>query len=182
WIRQEYGCVSETLEGPAHPALACCLTDTCPPETLLGARKVGGIDWGWRNPFAAVWGILDPQDVLWIVHERYERNTPLHQHFQALPRSCTWYADPAGRTEIEEARAGGFKVLPGDNALRAGIAAVTARIQTGRLRVARGCVNLIDEANLYRYPRRDERPGDGEQPLDAHNHALAALRYLVSRI
>jgi hypothetical protein len=33
----------------------------CPP---LG-KPVGGIDWGWRNPFAAEWGVLDEGDVLY---------------------------------------------------------------------------------------------------------------------
>jgi hypothetical protein len=43
-------------------------------------------------------------------------------------------------------------------------------------------VNLIAEARLYRYPTAAEREHHGENPIDAHNHALAALRYLASRI
>src|SRR5262249_9197570 len=39
---------------------------------------------GWRNPFAAVWGVLDRDDVLWLGGERYLRETPLHEHTQAL--------------------------------------------------------------------------------------------------
>jgi len=47
------------------------------------------------------------------------------------------------------------------------------------LRIVKGvCPNLLKEAGLYRY---DQRSGD-ESPVDDHNHALAALRYLVSRI
>jgi hypothetical protein len=41
---------------------------------------------------------------------------------------------------------------------------------------------LIAESRLYRYPTPAERDQLGENPIDAHNHALAALRYLVSRI
>src|SRR6266436_5479892 len=73
-------------------------------------------------------------------------------------------------------------VRKGDNNIRRGIALVTARIRTGRLKVAPSCVNLIAEARLYRYPTPAEREQLGENPIDAHNHALAALRYLVSRI
>ena len=109
---------------------------------------VGGIDFGWRNPFAAVWGVLDRDDVLWITGERYLRETPLHEHAAALPQlgEVMWYADPAGRTEIEELRAGGLVVRRGDNDIRPGIAAVTARLRTGRLKVR---------------PRRLSEPADG---------------------
>jgi hypothetical protein len=60
--------------------------------------------------------------------------------------------------------------------------AVTARLESGRLRVVAGtCPNLLYEAALYRY---GDESGDGgsEAPVDEHNHALAALRYLISRL
>ena len=58
-----------------------------------------------------------------------------------------------------------------------------ARLHTGRLRVLRpACPHLLAEAGLYRYPTPQERKGEGELPLDAHNHALGALRYLISRL
>jgi hypothetical protein len=59
---------------------------------------------------------------------------------------------------------------------------VSARLEGGTLRVVEGCCpNLVAEAALYRY---GDGPGDraAEAPLDEHNHALAALRYLVSRL
>jgi hypothetical protein len=127
--------------------------------------------------------VLDHDDVLWIAAERYGREVPLYEHAAALPRGVTWYADPAGRTEIEELRAAGLTVLKGDNDIRPGIAAVRARLRTGRLKVQRSrCPNLLAEAQLYRYPTRQEAARPGENPLDEHNHALGALRYLVSRL
>jgi hypothetical protein len=181
WFRQEYQCSFEALEGLVYPDFARCRVDELPAS--LTGRRVGGIDFGWANPFAAVWGVHDDADVLWIVDERYERNCPLHRHAAALPKDVRWYADPAGRTEIEELRCGGFAVSRGDNAVRAGIAAVQARLHTGRLRVHwPRCPNLVAEAGLYRYPRPDEHAASGEAPVDAHNHALGALRYLISRL
>ena len=50
----------------------------------------------------------------------------------------TWYADPAGADERCELRCAGFTVRAGDNALRPGIAAVTARLEDGTLRVLAG--------------------------------------------
>src|SRR5205807_3898711 len=94
----------------------------------------------------------------------------------------TWYADPSGATERCELRCASFVVHAGDNALRPGIAAVSARLEDGTLRVLKGaCPNLLAEAALYRY---GEDAGDrsAEVPVDEHNHALAGLRYLVSRL
>jgi hypothetical protein len=190
WVAQEYECSFIALEGLVYPEFAGTAVEgeaesfAC-ASGLLEGRLVGGIDFGWRNPFAAIWGVVDAADVLWIVGERYAAQVPLHQHAAAL-RSLgpvTWYADPSGRTEIEELRAAGLTVLPGSNEIRPGIAAVNARIHTGRLKVLRSrCPQLLAEGRLYRYPTAQERFGDGELPVDAHNHALAALRYLVSRL
>jgi hypothetical protein len=228
WVRQEYECSFEALEGLVYPDFeAQCAVDSLPfslspclpistsdQETRRSGdketpgRQVGGIDFGFRNPFCALWGVLDRDDVLWITHERYLRETTIHEHAAALmaqARHVTWYADPAGATEIAEFRRAGLKILRGENALQAGIAAVHARLRTSRLRVVRSaCPNLLAEAKLYRYPKSeiasskhqvaDSKAEDGsselsdlgftgsETPIDQHNHALAALRYLISRL
>ena len=57
--------------------------------------------------------------------------------------------------------------------------AVTHRIEQGTLRIVQGCCpNLLHEASLYRYGD-DKEEANPETPLDAHNHALAAVRYLI---
>jgi len=180
WVDQEYNGLFTTMEGLVFPEFAMAVQPK--PESEPAGTKVGGIDFGWRNPFAAIWGVLDHDDVLWILHERYARETPLSDHAKVMPRDVMWYADPAGRTEIEELRRADIKIRRGDNTIRRGIAMITARIRTGKLKVSLSCVNLINEAKLYRYPSPAERAQLGENPIDAHNHALAALRYLVTRI
>ncbi len=126
--------------------------------------------------------MLDRDGILWLTGEHYQTQRPLSYHAERLPRNVRWYADPSGATEIAELRCAGFHVSPGANALRPGIAAVTARLETDRLRIMQGaCPNLLREASLYRY---SDDPTDrrSETPVDEHNHALAALRYLVSGI
>jgi hypothetical protein len=194
WVDQEYNCLFTALEGLVYPDFEASLTDD-PPAAPAGARYVGGIDWGFNNPFAAVWGHLDRDDVLWVGWERYQRQCALREHIAAIrarhqddpacpdPTRVTWYADPSGPGEIVECRAAGWKVLKGFNEVRLGIAAVTARLRSGRLRVVRRrCPNLVAESRLYRYPAGDERALIGERPVDEHNHALGALRYLVARL
>jgi hypothetical protein len=180
WVNQEYFCSFESLEGLVYPDFEA----RCVSDAAEGAGKLlGGIDFGFRNPFAALWGHLDADDVLWIVREVYQRATPLHDLVRELPKNVTWYADPAGRQEIEALRRAGLVVRRGVNDIRAGIAAVTARLRTGRLKVLRRAApNLLAEARLYRYPGARENVGESEEPLDQHNHALAALRYLIASI
>jgi hypothetical protein len=180
WVAQEYECSFASMHGLVYPHFDDAVIAEWPNPV---GRRVGGIDFGWRNPFAAVWGVLDRDDVLWLHGERYRRETPLHEHAAALRKlsGVMWYADPAGATEIAELRAAGLTVRTGDNAIRPGIAAVSARLRTGRLKVF-NCPHLLAEARLYRYPTATDRTLLGENPVDDHNHALGALRYLVSRI
>src|SRR5438552_18337568 len=88
----------------------------------------------------------------------------------------------ASSSEIAELRLAGFNVRAGNNAIRPDIAAVSARIENGTLRILKGaCPNLLAEAELYRYSEAapDRR---AEAPVDDNNHALAALRYLISKL
>jgi hypothetical protein len=48
---------------------------------------------------------------------------------------CCGLADRAGADERSELRCAGFKVRRAINAVRSGIAAVSARLETGRLRI-----------------------------------------------
>ena len=181
WFDQEYGCSFAGHQGLVYPGLASCAVSEAPNP--LEGRTVGGIDFGFRNPFAAVWGVLTRDDVIWLTGEHYASRQPLHENAVHLPRKVHWFADPAGAGDIAALRCGDLVVQKGDNSLRAGIAAVTARIQTGRLKVvAAACPHLLDEAGRYCYAAPEDAGGQSEQPIDAHNHALAALRYMVSKL
>ena len=182
WFRQEYLCSFEALEGLVYPTFPRCVVAALPRGASGSERWFGGIDFGFRNPFAAVWGYLNHDGVLLLTGEHYSRGKPLSYHAQKLPRHVTWYCDPAGATERVELRLAGFTIRKGNNALRPGIAAVNARIESGMLLVQEdACPNLIAEAALYRYSD-DPAERHAEVPLDEHNHALAALRYLIAMI
>src|ERR1019366_5345786 len=97
WVAQEYETTFTALEGLVYPEFPSALVDVVP---RLSGRTVGGIDFGWRNPFAPLWGTLDADDVLWITGERYSSRVPFADHASALsvlPTSA-WWADPAGPT------------------------------------------------------------------------------------
>ena len=81
-----------------HVILLGALTTWLTPLWLFGLGITLGL-----VLLGAVWGVLAPDDVLWVVGERYGRETPLHLHAAALRGlgPIAWYADPSGRTEIE---------------------------------------------------------------------------------
>ena len=70
----------------------------------------------------------------------------------------------------------GLKVQKGLNPIRPGVMAVSARIESGRLKVVAGaCPKLLLEASLYRYPEGGlvNSTTAGLQPqADARTHCL----------
>jgi hypothetical protein len=175
WYQQAYGCSFASVEGLVYPDFRRCVVQGPAPA----GDKVGGIDFGLRNPFAAVWGVRDRDEVLWLTGEHYSREKTLAYHAQHLPKGVLWYADPSGAQEILELRCADVRVRPGNNERRLGIAAVRARIETGTLRIVEGaCPNLLTEAELYRY----EPENGSELPCKEDDHALDTLRYLISTL
>jgi hypothetical protein len=166
-------------DGLVYPDFGSCVEDDF---SLPEGERIGGIDWGWNNPFAALDAVLDRDDVLWVHWERYGSHLTIHDNIAALkPRGdVRWWADPAGADQTAEFRRAGLDVVPsvhvGGNSLDTGIARVEARIRSKRLKVSRACAGLIREAGIYHYD-----PTTGKI-VDKDNHALAALRYMITGI
>lgn len=186
WVRQEYECSFEALEGLVYPDFADQVTATASHERQPAGRRVGGIDFGYRNPFAAIWGDLDADGILWLEGERYVTEQPITEHATHLPKDVTWWADPAGADQIATLRRLNLKVQPADHAIASGIAAVRRRLECRTLKVENTadspCKNLMEEATLYRYPPTRAGAPESDSPIDEHNHACDALRYLISGI
>ena len=176
WFRQEFFCSFEAMEGLVYPNFARCVVkvDQVPP-----GRWYGGVDFGLRNPFAAIWGVLDRDNVLWLVGEHYEREKSLDYHAKKMPRGITWFADPSGAREIKELICANLTVRKADNDRQSGITAVRSRIECGTLKIVEGaCPQLLAESQLYRY----DSESDSEDPVKEHDHALDALRYLIAML
>jgi hypothetical protein len=197
-FRREYLCSFEALEGLVYPDFARCVIAELPaalvpvdaavqagadlpPEFRGKVRRFGGIDFGFRNPFAALWGFIY-DGVLYLTGEHYERRKGLDHHVTRMPKNVVWFADPSGAADIDALIRGNVTAHKGNNQIRLGIGGVTRRLESGTLKVLAGrCPNLLGEAEMYRY-NDDPREGDAETPVDEHNHALAALRYLICTI
>jgi PBSX family phage terminase large subunit len=175
-------------QGLVYPELVDCVIA---PRPLTPHRCWGGIDWGFRNPAALLVAITDDEGQLYVVEEVYgSRMTTDDLVLRAaeLQRRYPielWYCDAAEPGSIETFRRNDLPALAvakGQNSILHGVQAVSTRLRTKRLLVFQNCPNLIRESKLYRYPTPEERRLLGENPIDEHNHALSALRYLVSGV
>lgn len=163
-------------EGLVYPLFRDRLVDhfTVPPESSF----VGGVDFGWNDPFAAIGAAHTPDDRLFVFYERYKSKVPLDVHATALRRvhRGPWYCDTSRPDEIHDLIRADVAARPARKSIPTGIAAVNARLATERLFVHVRCRALTCEADSYGYDLEDS---SGEKPVGGFEHALDALRYLV---
>lgn len=148
--------------------------------------RMYGLDVGW-NRTAAVWGALDPTtDTIHIFDEHYrgKEEPPLHAY--AIQARGDWIhgvIDPAanGRSQVDGQRLVqnykdlGLILFNAKNEVESGILNVQQRLQSGRLKIFKTCVNLQKEYMLYRRDRNG-------RVIKENDHALDALRYIVNNL
>jgi phage terminase large subunit-like protein len=162
------------------------------------ARVIGGVDWGYTNPSAALVFARDGDGAFWQVAEFYQRRASLEETLLpaivALTREHAveeWYCGPDEPEHIEAlrlalSRAGlSARVTRADNAVRAGIQTMTAllaRRADGRrgLYIAPQMMHTLAEYDQYRYATAAASGRDpAEQPIKQNDHALDATRYAL---
>lgn len=161
------------------------------------ARVIGGIDWGYTNPSAALVFARDGDGAFWQIAEFYQRRASLEEtllpEIIALTRAHAveeWYCGPDEPEHIEAlrialSRAGlRAQVTRADNAVRAGIQTVTAllarRADGGHgLYLAPWLTHTLAEYDQYRYTTAPSGRDPTEQPLKQNDHALDATRYAL---
>lgn len=161
------------------------------------ARVIGGVDWGYTNPSAALVFARDGDGAFWQVAEFYQRRASLEEtllpQIVALTREHAveeWYCGPDEPEHIEAlrlalSRAGlRARVTRADNAVRAGIQTVTsllARRADGSrgLYISPRMVHTLAEYDQYRYATAASGRDPAEQPIKQNDHALDATRYAL---
>lgn len=154
-----------------------CWVSSLPPEADTW-DIYAGLDFGFNNPTAVVYGALSPDDVLYVYDCYYESGRTDADNACLAPRPERLYAawgDPSSPEAIEEFRRAGWPIVPCErHEVRDGILAVIERARTGRLKFVRGgLADLSREMDGYVWDER--RP---EMPVKGNDHALDALRYL----
>lgn len=148
-----------------------------------------GFDVGWKRT-AGIWGAHDrDSDTIYLYAEYYQGQRPPQLHADAvrgygeLPGAI----DPAsaganqkdGTTLLDEYRQLGLELYPADNAVEAGIMAITRRLESGRLKVFTTCRNWFAEFRLYRRVESQTERGLHVHIVKENDHLMDATRYLV---
>ena len=152
------------------------------PEIRL--QKLAGIDFGYRNP-AAVLEIRFDGEMVWVDDEWYKTERTDAQIADYV-KACNFeavYPDPENSGGIEEMRRKGVnvrEVMKGKGSVRAGIQMIRELLIRNKLKINKRCVNLISEFEMYSYDENRNERNEQEDPIKANDHALDALRYVIS--
>lgn len=138
---------------------------------------VFGLDFGYNNPTALV-KITENEKSFYVSEEIYQShltNTDLIGLLKQIVKSSdTIYCDAAEPQRIEEIRRAGFKAVPANKDVKAGIDFIKSR----KLFIHQGSVNLLKEIKSYKYKTpRQKIANTPEEPLKLNDHAMDAMRY-----
>lgn len=148
---------------------------------------VGGIDFGYTNPFAFLWGFQDGDGCLWICGEHYKTGLLVREHAQIIKgisgerRFKILVADSEDAESRAQLAKEGLPTIGTDKKALSvfdGIMKVKEWLKIRpngkpRLKVHKSCVNLLREMQSLKWKEGKDSPEDG------NDHAIDALRYLV---
>ena len=162
-------------------------------EIPTEGTKYVGIDFGFTNPTAMLFTIVDYDNNWWVYDEAYqsglttEQGVGIYNQKTASQVISGTVGDSAAAQEIGNWKAMGVYVKPVDkkaDSIQAGIQMIQDRLKVQannkpRLFVSQACKSLIWEFETYRYEQQKEDRNAPEQPIKENDHAMDALRYLL---
>jgi phage terminase large subunit len=139
-----------------------------------------GVDFGWSNPTAVMLVVLAHGD-LWIDELAYEKNLD-NPDIAALIKACGHkdleiIADPAEPKSIKELRTAGLNVA--EKGIVKDIKLGLRVLNRYKKHYTARSLGSIDENRKYRYPQDAEGNYVEDLPIDKHNHAKDAERYVA---
>ena len=159
------------------------------PDESTAARPLAacaGVDWGWRDPAAAVVGVLRADRRLYVVEELYVRRVPLEELVEKIAALLKrWniercFADRSRPDLMDMLRRHDVPCVKAPLvSIAAGISVVESRLLADKLKIYSCCHNLIQEASEYQYAA-DASPQATATPQPGNDHAMDALRYMVT--
>lgn len=168
--------------------------DTRPSQLMTKARRYITIDYGTSNPMVFL-DCYDDGKTIWIDNEyyydskvrqaqktdnKYADDFDIFVNKSPIKPSLT-IIDPSAlsfRTELLNRR---YRVKNANNEVIDGIRRVSTMIDKKRLKVNSRCVNLLREIKSYVWDNKAFERGE-EKPVKLNDHALDAIRYLISTI
>lgn len=156
--------------------------------------QIGGLDFGWDHPTAAVCLAWDRDaDVVYLTKDYRQRQATPIIHAAALKPWGDWlpWAWPhdgnndtaAGPNLATQYREQGLKMLPeratfedGTNSVEAGLMDMLDRMQTGRWKVFRQCGSWLEERRIY-HRVNGKVVKERDDTISASRYALMMLRF-----
>jgi hypothetical protein len=145
---------------------------------------VGGLDFGWTDPNAAV--VLGYKDGTWYAYDGiYESQMSMNDlatHLATLTKAygvTTWYADSARPDNIADLKGRGLPVVPVVKPkIEDRIREMAMFTDTNRFKVSHRLPEMRAEFGMYQYPDEEKLMRDkNRNPVDAHQHSLDAASY-----
>lgn len=153
--------------------------------TIKSVEKIGGIDFGYTNPASILTVVKDYDAHYWITDEWYHRgktDNDIAEVAQSLDFNKV-YPDPENAGGIEELKRRNInvcEVIKGKGSVTAGIQKIRELFKQNRIHIHKDCVNLLWELETYHYPDKKGEKNEEENPVKENDHALDALRYIIS--
>ena len=149
-------------------------------------RVYRSIDFGFNEPFCCLFATI-VDDVVIIFDMIYRKKTLLEDHVERILDMCKGWdvawtvADSASPEYIGQLKRMGFRAKPSKKDPRkvegaSGFELVKRRLRDGRLIITRNCRPLLAEIETYEFETGTDSPADGD------DHAMDALRYLITQI
>jgi phage terminase large subunit-like protein len=151
-------------------------------------HRIGGMDFGWDHPFAAVELAWDAdQDIVYVIkaHRLREATPVVHagaiRIWGNLP--WVWPRDGAGVALAEQYGAQGLNMLPqhaqfvdGSVSVEAGLMDMLTRMETGKFKVFNSLLDWFEEFRLFH--RKDGKVvKEGDDLLAATRYGMMMLRF-----
>lgn len=160
-----------------------CVIEDIPKDAVI-SDVMGGVDFGYTNPCAAITIKKDKTDTFYIAQEYYQTKRTDAEVAKYVSKLGWAYAypDPESPGAIEELKRAKIicrDVVKGKDSIENGIQDVRELLKAGKLKVLKQCVNTISEFETYSYPDKKDDRNEAEKPLDENNHAMDAIRYVI---
>lgn len=154
-------------------------------KDLVFTQRLGGVDFGFKNPAAVPSIGVDRHGEYWIYDEFYKTGkTDIEiAEYVAAKAFNIVYPDPESPgaiKELENKKVNVRDVLKGRDSIKNGVDKVRELLKSVQLHVHKSCVNIISEFETYSYPDSKDGKHDSENPMDEDNHAMDAIRYVVT--
>ena len=166
-------------------------------------RRIRAIDFGFTNPFVCQWWAIDPDGRMYLYRELYHTQRTVRRHDEQIKahsqgehiEATIADHDAEDRATLRE---DGIETIAARKAISVGIQKVQERLKLAgdgkpRLYLMRDSLIEVDseleeakqplcteqEFDSYIWPKGVDGKLSKEQPIDAYNHGLDALRYAV---